>query len=60
MTLKLECTQIGMSLKVKSYSWNVTQTRMSLKLEYHSNLNDTQVWVSLKLEDKIDWNGCKS
>ena len=53
-------TKIGMSLKIYSFEmqhnlkWNVTQTGMSLKMECQSNL------MSLKLEDLIDWKGCKS
>ena len=59
MSLLLNVTQFGMSLKLKCYSnWNITQIGTSLKLKYHSNLNVTwivtKILISLKSEDSID------
>ena len=51
-------TQNGMSLKWnltknQCYSnWNVTQIKMSLKMECHSNLNVTQIGRLNRLEEK--------
>ena len=56
MSLKLDVTKIGMSLKLKYHSnWDVTRIGMSLKLEcltlkYLSNCK------SLKLEWLSHWN----
>ena len=51
MSLKLDVTQIGMSLKLDYHSnWSITQSGMSLKLEFYSNWNFSQIGTSLKLE----------
>ena len=50
----LNVTQILMSLY-----WNVTQFKMSLKLECRSNWNVTQSVMSLKLECHLNLNVTK-
>ena len=43
ISLKLNVTQIRISLKLECYSWIVTQLGTSLKLKRHSNCNVTQL-----------------